>query len=102
MLGSGRMAEIEMGPFAGLSEPQLLDLLKRSRRFNFGERVSIQWRDEGRWAICDEFGEVYNRNGEWEREPANSSRTDDFLKRARYSLKEALDRVDAAISAWSI
>jgi len=48
------------------------------------------------WKIADGFGNVLNKQGEWEWEPMPSSRDDEFLARCRYA---TLDDVLAAMSA---
>lgn len=48
------------------------------------------WTD--RWAITDGFA-VWTRSGAWESEPLPSSRTDAYLRNARWTLDEALDQV---------
>lgn len=52
--------------------------------------ITLEWRGEGQWAICDRFGSVYNTKGEWEHEPLPSNRDEAFFKRARYPLHEAM------------
>ncbi len=43
------------------------------------------------WAILDPHGNCYNKDEkDWEYEPLPSNRTDEFLKRCRFTLKEAL------------
>mgnify|MGYP001591645006 CR=1 FL=1 len=42
------------------------------------------------WAVCDQAGNVWTRQQEWEWEPQPSSRDDAFLERARWSLLEAV------------
>jgi hypothetical protein len=50
-----------------------------------------------RWAVI-RSGDVLNRSGKWEYEPNPSSRTDAFLKRARYdTLAEAERAARAAL-----
>lgn len=46
------------------------------------------------WKITRGFGEVLNKQGQWEREPSASNRTDEFLARCRYA---TLDECAAAI-----
>lgn len=40
------------------------------------------------WKITRGFGEVLNKQGQWEREPTASNRTDEFLARCRYATLE--------------
>lgn len=46
------------------------------------------------WKITRGFGEVLNKQGQWESEPSPSNRTDDFLARCRYA---TLEECSAAI-----
>lgn len=54
------------------------------------ETIKVQWRGDKQWAITNGLNDVYNREGFWEREPRPSARTEDFKKRARWTLYEAL------------
>lgn len=56
--------------------------------------LSIVQRSEGRWAIRSDKGFVMNRDYEWEYEPFSSERTEDFLKRCRYTLDEAYEHLE--------
>jgi hypothetical protein len=51
--------------------------------------ISIEWRGDDRWCIFNGTS-CYNKLGEWEYEPRPSSRSDEYLERARYTLDEAL------------
>lgn len=54
--------------------------------------ATIEWRGGNAWTIV-RFGEVLNKDGNWEYEPRTSNREDDFIERTRYkSAQEALDR----------
>ncbi len=75
-----------------------LELLEKARAFDFGE-FKIEWRAPGRWAVLkgswssgsSSAAQVYNREEKkWEYEPSPSSRSDDFKKRTRYDLDEAV------------
>jgi hypothetical protein len=57
--------------------------------------VTVQMKSPGNWAVMKR-GEVLNRDGEWEWEPQNSSRTPAFLKNTRYPLAEAVALAKAA------
>jgi hypothetical protein len=50
-------------------------------------RVNVSWRGGETWAVIW-MGECWN-GSDWEYEPLNSSREDDFLARTRYPLQEA-------------
>lgn len=59
---------------------------------------SIESRGHGKWAVVDgPF--VLNRDGEWEHEPLPSSRTEEFLARARFDLEEAFEAAAQTLSA---
>lgn len=60
--------------------------------------VKIEKRSEGKWCVIF-LSQVLNREGEWEYEPLPSGRDDDFIARTRFTLKEAVDRVDDAVAA---
>lgn len=52
--------------------------------------IYIQYRGSNLYAVTNKSGEVLNNNNKWE--PSPSNRDDDFLKRTRFDLKEALLR----------
>lgn len=60
---------------------------KIERRYSSGQRYADPGDDT--WAIT-RFETVLNRAGEWEYEPQPSSRTEDFIARTRYPLREAI------------
>jgi hypothetical protein len=70
-------------------------LLAHATRFEFGDdpldRVSVEWRSPGSWAVCWR-GRVLNARGKWEFEPMPSSRTDAFKGRTRFGRDEAITR----------
>lgn len=53
------------------------------KRGGFG--IFIDDRGKGKWAIVNGFGDVLNKDGEWEWEPQPSSRDAAFFERCRYS-----------------
>lgn len=58
-------------------------------------RVTISKRGDDQWAVLD--GDMcWTRNGEWVHEPLPSSRSEAFLKQARYTLEGALAAAQAA------
>lgn len=57
-------------------------------------RLSIEFRGEGQWAVLEDSSYCLNRDGEFEYEPLPSSRDEGFLKRCRFSLREALIAAD--------
>ena len=69
--------------------------------------ILVTWRgpdpDTGtdRWAIRDTFGRCLDRRGNWDHEPNPSSRTDEWKRRYRHSLDEAIqiakDHVDSHV-----
>lgn len=57
-------------------------------RFRRGS-ISVEARGDGQWAVLD-GSYCLNREGEFEYEPFPSQRDEAFLKRCRFSLREAL------------
>ena len=53
--------------------------------------IEIRINTTNKWAITNDLGEVLNKSLHWEYEPNPSSRTDDFIKRTRFTLDEAQD-----------
>lgn len=68
--------------------------LSMARSFQVG-RLMVEWRSEGKWAVVD-CGCVLNSSGDWEFEPLNSGRTDEFLERTRFNLDTALEMARSA------
>jgi len=66
------------------------ELIPRPIEFVVG-RYHVASRGDDLWAITDGSA-VLNCNDEWEYEPLPSSRTDEFLKRCRFSKSEAIIR----------
>lgn len=68
-------------------------------------RMSVEKRGPAAWAIC-ECGSNLSRYGEWDYEPSNSNKTDDFLNVHRYgTAREALEIADHyrdRITAWAV
>lgn len=60
--------------------------------------LTIEWRDVDRWAICRIGCQCWN-GSDWEYESSPSNREDDFLKRCRFPLSEAIDRAAAAAAS---
>jgi hypothetical protein len=54
--------------------------------------ITVSWRGKGRWAVLDPRGFCLGHDGEWDYEPMNSSRTEEWLAEHRFSLSEALGR----------
>lgn len=50
--------------------------------------VHVEYREPGRYAVVH-LGSVLNQDGEWEREPMPSSRSDEFRARTRYDVETA-------------
>lgn len=76
-------------------------------KFKDGDRyhLFVEYRGPKSWAITD-HGSNLNRSGEWEYEPSNSNKTDDFLARCRYgSPREALEIANhfrTRVTDWSL
>jgi hypothetical protein len=68
-----------------------LDRLSLATEFTCGN-FTISSRGNGKWAVLD-VPWVLNRNGEFEHEPLNSNRTDEFLERTRYTFEEAWQKL---------
>ena len=76
-------------------EATIADLRKKldkATTFTMTERynrpITIEARGKNTWAVCD-GGFCLNTDGEFEEEPMPSSRDEEFLARARFSLEEA-------------
>ena len=54
--------------------------------------LKAEFRGNDTWAITN-IGTCLNRDGHWEYEPRPSNRTDEFLKRTRFTLNEALEKL---------
>jgi hypothetical protein len=67
--------------------------LEKVTTFQIAKTISISWRGEGAWAVCD-MGLVLNHDGDWEYEPTPSNRTEEFKARTRYSLDEAFIKAE--------
>lgn len=66
-----------------------------------GRRLLIEKRrslGDDVWAITD-GGQVLNKSGKWEWEMQPSSRTDAFLARSRFTLREAVTLIES-LSLW--
>lgn len=50
--------------------------------------IKVEWRGQGRYAITDGHC-CLGRDGEWDYEPLNSERTDEWLDEHRFTLEEA-------------
>lgn len=78
----------------------LIDILPLMiSQYRYGEGSSaiyIEDRGNDTWAITN-GSSCLNTDFQWEWESMPSSRTDDFLKRTRYTLKEAKDHLRKAI-----
>ncbi len=75
-------------------------------QFNLGEhpnRIGVARRGyPDSWAVLNggtgwEPAEVLNRDGEWEIEPRNSERTEEFVQRTRFPFDEAMSRAQALL-----
>lgn len=53
--------------------------------------ITVVERGDDSWAVKGNSG-VLNRDGEWEYEMSPSSRTDEFLRRCRFTREHALER----------
>lgn len=53
------------------------------------EVIQISYRGSDNWVVI-QFGEVLNRDEQWEYEPLPSNRTDEFIARTRFPLIEAI------------
>lgn len=62
-----------------------------ARSYQTASDVEIVWREDGAWAIADDYGYVLNRSGVWEWEWNPGSRDAAFIERTRYETpREAL------------
>lgn len=60
-------------------------------------RITVESRGDDRWVVCD-GGCCLNRDGEFEYEPLNSNRGEEFIARTRFSFEEAWELAEAAAS----
>ncbi len=51
--------------------------------------ITVEWRSEGRWAVC-RFRQCLDANGEWDFERSPSNREDEWLDAHRFDLDTAL------------
>lgn len=59
-------------------------------------RVYVEKRGDGKWAVtCS--GEVLSDDGSWEYEPMPSGRSEDFIKRTRFDLADAITRATESL-----
>ena len=55
------------------------------------DRIVVCFRGNNKWSVAlGRDGFVYNTNDKWEYDLSPSERDDDFIKRTRYKLEEAL------------
>jgi hypothetical protein len=52
--------------------------------------ITVSWRGRGLWAVLNPIGYCLGTDGEWDYEPMNSSREDDWLEAHRFPLTTAL------------
>ncbi len=68
-------------------------------------RIWLDWSPVSGWVVqagsagWDNAVKVLNRDGEWEVEPPNSKRNDDFIARTHFPLDEAVSRAQAQLDA---
>jgi hypothetical protein len=82
---------------------RLQKMLSKATRFTFsGGRlpITVEMRGDNRWAVCDS-GFCLNRDGEFEAEPLNSSRSREFLERTRYTFDEAWELAEKTVKELS-
>jgi hypothetical protein len=62
--------------------------LDRKGAYHF--TITVAWRGNDRWAVINSYGYCLGTDGQWDYEPSNSNREDDWLETHRYELDEAL------------
>jgi hypothetical protein len=62
--------------------------LGHSGRFHF--TITVSWRSPGQWAVLNPINYCLGTDGEWDYEPMNSSREDEWKATHRFSLEDAL------------
>lgn len=77
---------------SSLEEQQTI--LDCARSFEIAERIYVDWRDDGKWAVVSD-GFVLDTAGEWVYEPRPSNRSDEFIERTRFKLSDAIARARA-------